>query len=209
MATITGLEEKRGRYEIWLDGTLWLRIPVRHFHKMPLSEGEYIDPDAYIDRIAALQGAECYEAALTILDSAAQTRSGMARALMRRGYVRPAAEAAADRLAEIGLIDDQRYAERIAQASLNKPVGAFAVRQKLRAKRISEDDIDSAMECFDDAQQQSACFAAAEKLYRKYAQLPRRESRAKLSQALARRGFGWDAISTAVERILNEADEQE
>ena len=209
MAIITGLEEKRGRYEIWLDGTLWLRIPARHFSKIPLSEGEYLDPDAYIDRIAALQNAECYEAGLTILDSAAQTRSGMVRALQRRGYVRPAAEAAAERLSEIGLIDDQRYAERIAQASLHKPIGAFAVRQKLRAKRISEDDIDAAMECFDDVQQQSACLAACEKLYRKYAQLPRRESRAKLSQALARRGFGWDAISSAVAHILDEFDEQE
>lgn len=203
MAMVTGLEEKRGRYEIWLDGTLWLRIPARHFDKMPLTDGESIDPETYMDRIAALQSAECYEAGLTILDSAAQTRSGMVRALQRRGYVRPAAEAAAERLAEIGLIDDQRYAERIAQSNLKKPVGAYAVRQKLRAKQISEEDIDSAMECFDDAQQQAACLAAAEKLYRKYAQLPRRESHAKLSQALARRGFSWDCIGSAVEHVLN------
>ncbi len=207
MAEVTGAELKRGRYEIWLDGTLWLRIPARHFEKLPLSEGDYIDPDAFIDRIAAAQSAECYEAGLTILDGAAQTQNGMIGALMRRGYVRPAAEAAAARLKEIGLIDDQRYAERMAQANLNKPVGAYAMRQKLRAKRISDEDIDSAMQCFDDEQQAAACTSAAEKLYRKYASLPRREARAKLSQALARRGFGWDAIGGAVERVMTNTDE--
>ena len=55
------------------------------------------------------------------------------------------------------------------------------------------------MEALDDEQQRTAARQAAEKLGRKYRDLPPREARAKLSQALARRGFSWDVISSALE----------
>ena len=55
---------------------------------------------------------------------------------------------------------------------------------------------------FDDDQQRIAALQAAQKLYRKYEALPEREARAKLSQALARRGFGWDAIESAVDEVM-------
>ena len=59
------------------------------------------------------------------------------------------------------------------------------------------------MEGFDEEQQASACRDAAAKLWRKYVSLPPREDRAKLSQALARRGFGWDAIRSAVDSLTD------
>ena len=65
-------------------------------------------------------------------------------------------------------------------------------------------DVSEALEYFDDAQQQNAARQAAEKLYRKYSSLPRRETRAKLSQALARRGFSWDAIQEAVDALISD-----
>ena len=123
-----------------------------------------------------------------------------------KGYVQPTAEAAVNRLVENGLVDDHRYAERVAQGQLSKPVGAYAVRRKLMAKRLPEDVIEAAMQGFDSTQQEQACAEAAAKLARKYASLPVREGRAKLSQALARRGFSWDAIHIAVESAFGDDD---
>jgi len=121
--------------------------------------------------------------------------------LLRKGYVQPAADAVVERLTGNGLIDDNRYAQRIAQGQVSKPVGAYAVRRKLRAKRLPEEAIDAAMEEFDGEQQTQACRSAAEKLWRKYESLPAREGKAKLSQALARRGFSWDSIHSALVEI--------
>ena len=39
---------------------------------------------------------------------------------------------------------------------------------------------------------------------RRYEGLPRREARAKLSQALARRGFGWDSVRASVDALLSD-----
>lgn len=207
MAHVTEIRDARGLIAISLDGTPWLRVCRKHFGKLELSEGDCIDPEACIDRIAALQCADCYEAALTILDSAACTSGDMLRKLMRKGYVEAAAQSAVDRLVEIGLLDDARYAERLAQSQLKKPVGMYAVKRKLRAKHLSEETVEAALEDFDEEQQTAACRTAAEKLYRKYDALPPREARGKLSQALARRGFAWDAIRSAVESIVSGTDD--
>lgn len=202
MAVVSEIRENRGLVELSLDGVRWLCLRRKHFAKHPLEIGEQVDAAQYLDSIAALQAADCYEAALCMLDFAAQTRGDLVKKLVRKGYVEPAAEAAAARLCENGLIDDRRFAERIAQSQLNKPVGAYAVRRKLRAKQLSEEDVEAAMAGFDGQQQAAACRAAGEKLYRKYAVLPPREGRAKLSQALARRGFSWEAIQGTVDSLL-------
>ena len=203
MAIVSELKESQGLMEISLDGVLWLRVRKKHFGMHPAEVGEGIDPEAYIDSLAAVQAADCYEAALTALDQAAQTSGDLRRKLIRKGFVEPAAQAAVDRLLHNGLIDDQRYAERIAQSQLSKPVGAYAVRRKLMAKRLPEEAIEAAMEDFDGEQQAQACMEAARRLWRKYSALPSHVGRAKLSQALARRGFSWDAIRSTVDAICS------
>lgn len=203
MAHITGIRELRGLVEVSLDGVVWLRVRKKHFGLRPLEDGAEIEPEAYIDSLAAAQAADCYEAALCMLDVAAQTRNDLAKKLIRKGFVAPVAESTADRLVANGLIDDRRYAERIAQSQLHKPVGAYAVRRKLRAKQLSEEDVEAVMEGFDEAQQSAACAEAAAKLWRKYAALPGLEGRVRLSQALARRGFSWDAIRNVTEKICS------
>lgn len=209
MATVSDIRENRGFIEISLDGVLWLRLRKRHFAQRPVETGQPVDAQAYLDAMASVQAADCYEAALTILDQADHSMGDLCARLERRGYVQPAAQAAVERLQEMHIIDDARYADRIAQAQMGKAVGAYAVRRKLRAKRLSEETIEAAMEGFDDAQQEAACRAAAEKLFRKYGALPAREGRAKLSQALARRGFGWDAIRSVVDALFSDSCEYE
>ena len=202
MAIVSDIRENRGIIEIVVDGYAVARVRKAHFERCPLTVGEDIDVDAYIDRVAAAQFADGYEAALSSLDFAARTAREIADSLRRKGYVQPCVDAVVAKLTENRLIDDARYAQRMAETQVRKPVGVYAVRRKLRAKGISEGDAEDALEAFDDEQQQAAALSAAQKLFRKYEALPEREARAKLSQALARRGFSWDAIESAIERLL-------
>ena len=201
MAVITGIETLRGRVVVSIDGLEYARVAKAHYEKCPLHEGDDIDPEAWIDRIASAQFADAYEAALTSLDYAARSAKEIASTLRRKGFVEPAVEATVSRLRENGLINDAAFARRLAENQRQKPVGVYALKRKLRSKGISEDDAEAALDTFDDDQQREACLTAARGLWRKYADLPRREGRAKLSQALARRGFGWDAIESAVDAL--------
>lgn len=203
---VSDLEEKRGLIAISIDGSVVLRVRKKHFMKNPLEIGEEIDIEKYEDQMAGIQFPDAYEAALSALDLSARTAREMERSLTMKGFVAPAVRAVIDRLQENGLIDDKRMAERIAQSNSSKAVGIYAVKRKLRAKGISDEDAVDALETFDEEQQQKAACQMAAKLAKRYRDLPAREARAKLSQALARRGFGWDAVRGAVDAVLSNDD---
>ena len=202
MSTATDIRDRRGIVEIDADNVTVARVRRQHFAQRPLSPGDEIDVQTYIDRIAAIQFADGYEAALTSLDYSARTAREISDSLRRRGFVPQVVEAVVAKLTENGLIDDARYAMRVAELQKNRPVGIYAMKRRLRTKGISDVDAEAALEAFDDDQQRDAALEAARSLYRKYQSLPPREGRAKLSQALARRGFSWDAIDSALEQLF-------
>lgn len=204
MAYITEIRELRGQMEISADGSVFLRVRKKHFDKLPVHTGDEIEPEEYLDRLAGIQFPDAYEAALTSLDFSARTVREIEQSLRRKGFVQPVIEAVIARLTESHLIDDKRYAQRLAETSAHKPVGIYAMKRKLRAKGISEEDAEDALDVFDEDQQRTAAKAAAEKLGRKYLTLPAREGKAKLSQALARRGFSWDVVREAVEHVFSD-----
>lgn len=202
MPIVTDIRENRGLVDVEVEGATLARVRRVHFAKCPVSVGDDIDMVSWLNKLAAAQFADGYEAALTSLDRSARTSHDLAGSLRRRGYVQPTIDAILARLVENGLINDARYATRMAELQSTKPVGVYAFRRKLRARGISDTDAEEALTAFDDEQQREAALQAARQLYRRYAALPRREARAKLSQALARRGFPWDAIECAIEELF-------
>lgn len=66
---------------------------------------------------------------------------------------------------------------------------------------MDRDTVQAALEQIDGEQQQSAALSLAQKLSGRYAGQPARSARAKLSQAMARRGFSWDDISWALSQL--------
>lgn len=206
MSTVTEVRVFRGVARLSFDDAAPMKVRLKHFKALPLAAGDEVDTEEYAARVAEAQRADVYEAALSSLDLCARTRQELRRSLLARGFVSGAVEATLDRLADSGLVDDRRYAERAVEVSAARPVGVYAVRRKLRAKGIAEEDAEAALGALDDEQQAQAAQAAARSLLRRYAQLPAREGRAKLSQALARRGFSWEAVRAAVDKVW-EADE--
>lgn len=203
MPIVTQIRPHQSVVEIEADGAFVARVRKEHFAKCPLAPEDEIDVESYIDRVASIQLPDAYDAALTSLERCDRTARDLAQSLERRGYVEPAVQAVIARLMENGLIDDARYARRLAETQSAKPMGVYAFKRKLRSKGIAEDDAEEALAAFDDDQQRLAAKQAAEKLFRRYEALPKYEAKAKLSQALARRGFGWDAIQCAVEALFD------
>jgi len=202
MAIVTDVRDNRGQVEIALDGVCAVRVRKAHYLKCPVEVGAELELEDYLGRVAAVQFADGYEAALTSLDYCARSAREIGNALRRKGFVEPCVTAVVERLRESGLIDDARYAQRMAEMQSGKAVGLYAFKRKLKAKGISDDDAQEALTAFDDSQQQAAALETAKRLWRKYEDLPPREAKAKLSQALARRGFGWDAIESAIDEIM-------
>ena len=202
MGTVTGLREFRGVVIVAVDGCDALRVRKAHFEKRPLREGDAVDLEAYEDAVAALQLADAYEAALTSLDFRARTRSELQRALLAKGYVRPAVDAVLERLREKPAHRRRPHRRAHRRGKRRQAGGALCPQAQIARQGHLRGRRRDALCALDDDQQRAAARQAAEKLARRYADLPAREARAKLSQALARRGFGWDAVRDAVEQAL-------
>ncbi len=207
MGMITGLELTKSRATLYVDGTIFLRMKRCFFDELPLQEGDDLDEEDYLNRLCARQAAPAYEAALDMLSDRDMTTDGLRRALMRRGYLEPVADSVCERLNENRLLDDQRYAQRYIELRKDGGAGRYALKRKLRAKGIDEDTATDALEQIDDESQLAAATELAARLARRYEALPGYEARAKLSQALARRGFSWDIIREAIEQARPDGDE--
>ncbi len=184
-----------------------LRLRKSDFDMFPIGEGEYVDADAYEGKICMRQFADAYEAALTLLDYAACTESGVRRKLKFKGYLDSVCDSVVSKLKNAKLIDDSALAERLVEHANASDRGVYAVKRRLRAKGISEADVESALEGIDDEHQARAAKETARALMRRYEGLPAREARAKMSQALARRGFRWEDISAALDSVLEDDSE--
>lgn len=206
MGIVTGIEESRGRVTIYVDGVSFLKIKKKEFDDLPVSQGEDLDEEEYLNRLCARQAKPAYEAALDLLTARDMTAHDLKSALRRRGFQEAVAESTCERLVENRLIDDARYAQRYVELRQDSAIGRYAMKRKLRAKGIDEGIAEDALEVLDDESQLASAKELAQKLVRKYAGDEPYARRGKLSQALARRGYSWDIVKEAVDTAV--ADEE-
>lgn len=208
MAMVTGLEKRGKLIDVSLDERLFCSLDERSFRRCPLQMGQEVDELAYLDKVAAHQAKRAFEGALSLLDVCDRTERQVMEKLTRRGIVPQAAQAAVDRLKEMGLIDDAAYAQRLVQRQSDKAVGRYAMKRKLLQKGVDPEQAEAALCVLTGEQQQGACLTAAHQLARRYRGEENAVARRKLSQALARRGFSWDEIGPAMDEALGGDDEQ-
>lgn len=208
MAIVTAVEESRGKVFIDCDGRRLCAVKKTSFKKLPLSTGDAIDEVSYLERLASMQRDSCYEYALSLLDYSARASGEMRRKLLYKGYLEPAVDHVLDLLRKNRLINDEDYAKRLIETAKDKPIGVYQLKRKLRAKGVDENSAEIALNDINDESQLASAKLLAKKLLPKYSALSRMECKAKLSQAIARRGFSWDMVNSALES-LNVMDDDE
>ena len=121
----------------------------------------------------------------------------------RAEELREQAEAAADRLEELGLLNDGEYARMVVRHYAAKGYGARRIRDELYRRGAPRELWNVALEELKD------CESPVEKLARQKLREaePTRENLKKVSDYLARRGFGWEEISAALDRVREEAED--
>jgi regulatory protein len=143
------------------------------------------------------------QAALRLLERRRRTRWDLERKLRDKGYEAALIQAALDRLAGVGLVDDVEYA----RAFLNerwgrRSAGWRRLQAELRKRGISPEDIETARARFEEergaADEVTAARRAIAQAARRYASLDPRVRRQRLYAMLMRRGFDGDVIEQAL-----------
>lgn len=147
--------------------------------------------------------------ALTLLEYRARTANEMRRALLQREFDEETADAVVERLIQLGYIDDAAFADAIVRSSLRKGQGTWRAKRALYAHGVGEEQSAEALCKIDEDDELEAALAPAQKLWQRYEGCPPRERAARVSRALAGRGFGYDVISRALRQIDRGFDEED
>ena len=200
-----------GRWLIWLeDGTL-VRVTEQEVVSFALYAGMELTGGLWEELESAARLSAAREKAMSLLSARPLSRRELIDKLTARprdrerapAATREEAEAVADRLEELGLLDDRAYAKRLAQHYAGKSYGVRKIRDELYRRGVPRDLWDEALEELEDPAAQIDAFL--QKKFR--GEAPDAAALKRASDALARRGYRWDAIREAVNRYGAEWEE--
>ena len=195
------------RVNIHVDGAFRLALAAELVFAEGLRVGDEIDDS----RLAALgerdQGWKARDAALNLISFRPRSAAELLRRLREKGFAAEHAEAAAARMAELGMLDDASFAESFVRDRVRlKPHGRRRLQQELRRKgvdpRTAGDAIEEVMEREETSELELARRAAAK--WRPRGGEEPTAARRRLYGFLARRGFSGDALNRVLQEKLGE-----
>ena len=187
MPTVTGLRELRGgRVAVELDGSRWRTIPIDVAVRVRLGEGQELDRPRLRELARELRRARTMDRALRAVARRDQTVVSLRQRLERRGAVAADLEDAIGRLERAGLVDDERYAARRADALAGRGHGDEAIRWRLRREGVPEPLARAVLAGLEPELQRARRLVAA------------RGPGPRTARDLARRGFGEAAVEEAL-----------
>lgn len=117
---ITAIEPRRKGYSaLYLDGEYAVKIDTETLVKSGWRAGQDITDEALYDLLQASEQRRANEKALYLLEHRSHAKQELVEKI-RRTTSPEAAQAAADRMEELGLIDDEDYARRYVAELLNR-----------------------------------------------------------------------------------------
>ena len=143
--------------------------------------------------------------ALRLLERRDYSRKELILKLTEKGEPPEDAEMVADRMVELGVIDDERYSQMLVRHYAAKGYGACRIKQELYRHGIHTDLWEEAME------QMPTQEETMDKLFRSKlrSEHPDRAEIKKATDALLRRGFSWSEIMACKQRVLHDADDMD
>lgn len=147
---LTAAEPRRkSLVQLYLDGEAAVKIDAEIFLRSRLKPGDKISDEELHELIQASDTRRAQEKALYLLEHRSHSKKELAEKIARTAASKQAAQAAAERMEELGLINDEAYARDLARHLFGtKHYGVMRVRQELRLKGIEDELIDELIDEF-------------------------------------------------------------
>ena len=182
------------RYSIYVDGKYSFSLSEVAFLKCNLASGQELTA-AQIDDYKRLSADDkMYNRALRYVAMRQRSIWEVETYLTRKDCPPEVITQIIDRLKALGMLDDARYAEMfVRDRQLLRPTSKRKLLLELKVKRVPEADVQSALESVEVSETESL-----EQIIIKKRRQSRYQDDMKLMQYLARQGFGYGDIKTAL-----------
>ncbi len=146
---------------------------------------------------------------LDIISRSSKSKMQIKTTLRREGYINEAIDTAIVFLENYEFVDDKKLANHIAKNTAStKKWSKRQMVSKLMEKGISKDDIQVASQLIDDDQEMNNAIYHAEKKFKSLSKSkPFEERLTKTAQSLGYKGFSYDVITKALEKIKQNYEE--
>ncbi len=143
---------------------------------------------------------------LRALTGTPKTRQQLADLLADRDVPDDAAEAVLDRLSEVGLIDDEAFAQAwVTSRQAGRGLARRALKAELRAKGVDDDVAATAVEAVDDDDERETARRLVERKVGAMRRLDRATATRRLMGMLARKGYNGGLAAAVIRDALDDA----
>ncbi|MGH7508250.1 MAG: regulatory protein RecX [Gemmatimonadales bacterium] len=187
-----------------IDGGRFGAVPRELVSAEGLVVGRVLD-DRLQERLDAAADVEAaFRTALRSLELRSYARADLGRRLIRKGHSRAAVEAALERAAGLGLLDDAAFARAYVESRAARGRGPSRLVRDLLVMGVERSLIDRALAAQwpEGSDRSSMPLALATKRAGQLGPLPRSTKRRRLLAYLARRGFSGREVTEMVEEVL-------
>lgn len=145
---------RRGFVQLFLDGEAAVKLDAQVFLQSGLKPGDQVSDQELFELIQASDARRAQEKALYLLEYRNYSKRELTEKIARTAASREAAQAAAGRMEELGLIDDRRFGEDYARELFSrKGYGARRVAQELRRKGLDQELVQELVEKYGSPEQ--------------------------------------------------------
>lgn len=200
---VVSAENVYGVMRITLLGGQVMTVPKPVFRLHPLKPGESFSEEEYWRNAAKDEYAQGMQKAVRALTVRELSQKELKRSLARSGYRDETIARIIAYLAERRYVDDERYANQLAQARQRRHSARW-ITQTMQHKGIERGTIESAMAHVDGDAQQTLLDELARKYVRRHPDISAPQERHKAIASLVRRGFDFDRAHEALQKALEE-----
>ena len=200
ISKLSASKHKKGRILVQLEGGELLRVGEREVAVFGLYAGKELTAEEKTALENAARESGLKDRALSLLTARPLSRKELIDRLIERAdATEKEAEAVADELERLGLLNDRTYAETLVRHYSAKGYGPYRLREELRRRGVPRAYWDEVLDGLDDPAE------AIDALLRQKLRgrtVDRKELK-RASDYLARKGYSWTDISAALRRYDN------
>ena len=198
--------DKKHTVKVSFDNGKVFNFDIDYWNSICLHENDQLDNEQLNYHLKESEYIRAKARGMWFLDRADYSEKTLHEKIVAGGVSHTAAARAVARIKELGLIDDQRFATRLATQLSESNVSKRESYAKLLGKGIPKEIIKSVLEQtdFDENEQIKAVI---DKKYR--AKMDTKENIQKVYAALIRKGFSYSAVSDVIKKYTKELEYNE
>jgi len=193
------------RYSIFVDGEFAVGVDEQVMVDLGLRPQQSVNTETLEQIATEEQISQARAAAMRLLEYRPRSRGELTRRLHQQGFDSQTISRVIDRLVELDLVNDERFARQMIQSlTRSRNLGKQAIFEKLRqagiSRELAEAVIEQELADYDESQQARE---AVEKYLPRLADIEPASQRRRLYGYLRRRGFSYEVIRQVIAAVGN------